>query len=81
MAGLSIESRLRSLSGGLLLGSGSEKALLRQQSVKDTVCCNIALPVYDEVILTGRPFMGLRGAANLLERLWNNFAAEKQRGF
>jgi len=74
-----IQMRLRSLPGGLLLGSGSEKAFLRQQSVPDTVCCNISLPVYDEVVFTGRPFMGLRGAANLLERLWNGYAAEKQR--
>ena len=76
-----IQNRLRSLSGGLLLGSSSEKAFLRQQSVKNVVCCNIALPVYDEVVFTGRPLMGLRGATRMLERLWNNFAAERQREF
>ena len=75
-----IQDCLRNLAGGLLLGSGSETAFLRQHRVEGTVCRNIALPVYDEIILDGWPFMGLRGATRWQENLWNGFAAERRKG-
>ena len=75
-----IQESLSHLEGGLLLGSGSETAFLRQHRVTGTVCRNIALPVYDEIILDGWPFMGLRGATRWLESLWNSFAAERRKG-
>ena len=75
-----IQECLRNLTDGLLLGSGSETAFLRQQRVTGTLCRNIALPVYDEIILDGWPFMGLRGATRWQENLWNGFAAERRKG-
>ncbi len=72
-----IQNCLTKLEGGLLLGSGSEKAFLRQRDVQGAVACNIALPVYDEVILDGCPSMGLHGGVRWLERLWNGYAAER----
>ncbi|HEY3425197.1 MAG TPA: nitrogenase component 1 [Negativicutes bacterium] len=74
-----IEHQLAGLAGGLLLASSNEKAILHQQAVEDVVWQNIALPVYDEVLLTDRPFMGLRGAGHMTERLWNQYIACCQR--
>ncbi|MEN6567477.1 MAG: nitrogenase component 1, partial [Veillonellales bacterium] len=71
--GKAIQKQLAELSSGLLLGSSQEKALVQQQGIPNVVCQNIALPVYDEVILSDRPFMGLRGACHMLERLWNQY--------
>jgi hypothetical protein len=45
----------------------------------DVICQNIALPVYDEVILGDQPFMGLRGACHMTERLWNQYINSCQR--
>lgn len=74
-----IEQQLATLQGGLLLASSNEKAMLQQQAVKDVVCQNVALPVYDEVQLSDQPFIGLRGACHMTERLWNQFIAQSQR--
>jgi len=68
-----VERQLTGLAGGLLLASCNEKAILRQQAAPVAVCQNIALPVCDEVILSDRPFMGLRGACHMTERLWNQY--------
>lgn len=68
-----IQAELACLQGGLLLGSSSEAASLRQLGIKNAVKQNIALPVLDEVILNPRPFAGLRGMRHLTERLWNSF--------
>ena len=68
-----IESQLANMSAGLLLASGQEKAILQQQAVTKVVCQNISLPVYDEIILHDRPFMGLRGSYHMVERLWNQY--------
>ncbi|MDU4960768.1 MAG: nitrogenase component 1 [Sporomusaceae bacterium] len=69
--------KLAALSGGLLLGSGSEQNLTRQ--VAGLLYQNIAMPVYDEVLLSGQPFMGLRGSSYLLERLWNHYIGLRRR--
>lgn len=70
---LAIEGQLAGLTGGLLLGSSNEKAFLQQKAVSNVLCQNIALPVYDEIILSSRPFMGIRGACHMTERLWNQY--------
>lgn len=74
-----IERLLTELEGGLLLAGSNEKAILQQKAVSNVVCQNIALPVYDEVILSDRPFMGIQGACHMLERLWNQYIAYCQR--
>ncbi len=68
-----IERELGSLEGGLLLGSSNEKSILQKQGISHVVCQNIALPVCDEIILSDRPFMGLRGACYMIEGLWNQY--------
>lgn len=68
-----LEKELAQLSGGLLLGSSSEKALLQRLGVTKAVCQNIARPVYDEVILTEKPLMGLQGTCQMTEQLWNQY--------
>ena len=65
------KAALLSLQGGLLLGSNSERSILLQQGIEVACCQNIALPVYDELVFSGRPFAGLKGAPHLLSRLWN----------
>jgi len=55
---LAIESQLAGLTGGLLLGSSSEKALLQQKAVANVLCQNIAFPVYDEIIPVHVPSWG-----------------------
>ncbi|SDE10265.1 nitrogenase component 1 [Sporomusa acidovorans] len=74
-----IEQELTALTGGLLLGSSNERAILQQRSVADAVYLNIALPVYDEVQLCDWPLMGFRGACYLTESLWNRHIANCQR--
>jgi nitrogenase molybdenum-cofactor synthesis protein NifE len=59
--------------GDLLLGSSQEKKRLRQLNKTQIIWQNISLPVYDEVILRGRPLMGLNGATYIAETLWNQF--------
>jgi len=76
---MQIEGLLTNLAAGLLLGSSHEKAILQQRAVPNVICQNIALPVCDEVILSDRPFMGLRGACHMNERLWNRYISFCQR--
>jgi nitrogenase molybdenum-cofactor synthesis protein NifE len=70
-----VETSLTGLGGGLLLASGSEQSLTRKLQVPGLIYQNIAVPVYDEVLLTGQPFMGLRGSGYLTEKLWNKYIA------
>lgn len=67
-----VEQYLEEMTAGLLLASGNERAIL-QQRVAEVFCQTIAMPSYDEVILTDLPFMGLRGACYMTERLWNQY--------
>lgn len=76
---LAIERQLSNLTGGLLLGSSNEKAFLQQKEVADVLSQNISLPVYDEIILCTRPFMGIRGTGHMIERLWNQHSSLCQR--
>ena len=54
----------------LLLASSSESSNLRRKNCK-FISCNIAFPSADEVLLTETPFVGIKGAAHMLQRLWN----------
>lgn len=71
--GRAVESYLAEMTAGLLLASSNEKAILQQRGVRTVAYQSIAMPVYDEVILTGLPFMGLHGACHMTERLWNQY--------
>jgi nitrogenase molybdenum-iron protein alpha/beta subunit len=72
-----IEQQLTALTGGLLMASSREKAVLHQKAVEDVAYQHISLPVYDEMILKGRPFMGLQGSSHMVEELWNKYIQEK----
>ena len=56
--------------GGLVLGSSLEASRLVRLK-KPFINCNIALPSYHEIIATDEPLCGIRGAANLFEKIWN----------
>ena len=75
-----ITGQVAELTGGLLLASSNEVVMLEQQAVQRVVCQNICLPVYDELILTERPFIGLRGACHMNEQLWNKYIGVCQQG-
>ncbi len=64
------EEFMRLADGGLLLGSANEQSVLERLKVGRVPRLNISLPVHDEAILNGLPFMGLRGALNLCEKVW-----------
>jgi nitrogenase molybdenum-iron protein alpha/beta subunit len=70
---VALEKLFPRLAGGLLLGSSNETNLLRRQAIPAVVSLNIAFPVYDEVLLCNLPFMGLKGACHVQERLWNYY--------
>ncbi|TCL36561.1 nitrogenase molybdenum-cofactor synthesis protein NifE [Anaerospora hongkongensis] len=71
--GAGISKQLELLPGGLLLASSNEKALLQKAGITDVIFQPIALPVYDEINLSDRPLLGLRGACHMLEQLWNQY--------
>ena len=56
----------------LLLASSSEASVLRRRRV-DFSYSNIAYPCADEVLFTEVPFVGLQGAAHMLQKLWNAY--------
>lgn len=66
-----VNRALENLQGGLLLGSSNEKAYVQRKCSGDVLCFNLANPVNDEVLLNREPFAGLRGAGNMLQKLWN----------
>lgn len=68
---LRIEKTMLGLSNGLLLGSSSERSFLDRHGLTNVLFANIAYPVYDELLLTSTPFMGINGHKHMLERLWN----------
>lgn len=74
-----VRHSLSRLDHGLLLGSSTEKALLYKQSQSCWFYQAIAVPVYDEVILSGQSFMGFCGAKYLAENLWNRYLSYCQR--
>ena len=56
--------------GGLVLGSSLEASRLVRLK-KPFINCTIVLPSYHEIIATDAPLCGIRGAANLFEKIWN----------
>lgn len=58
----------------LLLASSSEASNIRRKNCK-FLSSNIAFPSADEVILTETPFVGIKGAAHMMQRLWNLYIA------
>ena len=66
-----IEETLEELKNGLLLASSSETAYIQRKQIANVLHCNISYPVHDELLLTQEPFMGIRGSAHILGRLWN----------
>lgn len=57
----------------LLLGSSSEQSVFLRRANCDFYNCNIAYPVSDELLLTNVPFVGIKGSAHMLQRLWNTY--------
>lgn len=74
-----IEQHLTALTGGLLMASSREKAVLHQKTVEDVAYQHISLPIYDEIILKGRPFMGLQGSSHMVAELWNKYIQEQKK--
>ncbi len=67
-----VEKVLSSFASGLLMASSSETVVLQRNKHAEKVqVCNIAYPISDELLITSEPFMGFRGAAHMLQRLWN----------
>jgi len=69
--GLQVETILKSLDNALLLASSSETSVIRRNKRQNVLNLNINYPVYDELLLTEEPFIGIKGHAHMLQRLWN----------
>lgn len=65
-----IEKLFQNAEDILLLASSSEASNLRRSGAR-FASCNIAYPSADEVLMTELPFVGIKGAAHMLQRLWN----------
>ena len=72
------DAAVSKLAGGLLLASNTETYRMMSGGIKPACRQNIAMPVYDELLLPGRPFVGLRGNGNLLTSLWNGSINERR---
>ena len=73
-----VEAALMGFDNGLLMGSSSETVVLqRNKHAKNVQISNISYPIADELLITSEPFMGFRGAAHMLQRLWNGSIAMK----
>ena len=64
-----IRELLTGMDGGLLLGSSNESAHINPRTAG---YLPVAYPVQDALHLSDMPFMGLRGARHIEERLWND---------
>lgn len=74
-----IEQHLTGLTGGLLMASSRENAIIHQRAVENVACQHIAVPIYDEIILKSRPLMGLQGSSHMAEELWNKYIQEQEK--
>lgn len=66
-----IAREFKDFTNGLLLASSSERNLLAAQGKYSYAALNIANPSVEEIIMTDQPFVGLRGAMNLAEKIWH----------
>ncbi len=71
--GMVVDALQQTESSLLLLASSSEGQLLYRQNHHDFSNINIAYPSKDEVLLADVPYVGLKGAAFFLQKLWNMF--------
>lgn len=74
-----IEQHLAGLTGGLLMASNREKMILHEKAVENVAYQHISLPIYDERIYIGRPFMGLQGSSHMIEELWHKYIQEQEK--
>lgn len=70
---IQIEQQLGSAQGMLLMASGSEVSVLLRKGQRGFASVNVAYPVSDELLLTNVPFVGIKGSAHMLQRLWNAY--------
>lgn len=63
----------------LLLGSSSESSVIRRSNNKELVSLNMAFPATEQILLTDSPYMGIKGSAHMLERIWNSFIQQSLR--
>lgn len=68
-----IEKCLQEANNVLLLASSSENSYLQRKVGCKFRSCNIAYPSTDEMNFINYPYVGLRGSAHMLQRLWNIF--------
>lgn len=71
-----IENYMSSCNNVLVLASSSESSVLYRRNDCHFVPCNIAYPAQDDMFFAKEPFVGLKGALNMLQRLWNKFSVE-----
>lgn len=69
--GQAVRQAYLQMQSGLLLGSSEEKMLLLKRENNNVACVQITYPVLDELLLTDVPFVGLRGALHMVQRIWN----------
>lgn len=63
----------------LLLGSSSESSIVRHSGNKELISLNMAFPATEQILLTDSPYMGIKGSAHMLERIWNAFIQQSLR--
>ena len=78
--GLRVKEALRSLRSGILLGSSNESTQVKGVAEGTVPFLPLAYPVFERALLTDLPFMGLRGAQYLQERLWNLRLSQRKCG-
>ncbi|MBR1589873.1 MAG: hypothetical protein IJ657_02205 [Acidaminococcaceae bacterium] len=61
----------------LVVASSSENSRLMRRKRKFTAC-TVALPVREEILMTHEPFVGIKGSAHMLQRLWNGLIQSRQ---
>lgn len=66
-----VRKTYQQIRSGLLLGSSEEKMLLLESGKDKVACVQITYPALDELLLTDVPFVGVRGALHMVQRIWN----------
>lgn len=57
----------------LLLGSNSEAMNVMRANYENITFQNIAYPIHDEIFIEDIPFVGITGAKNMVQALWNKY--------
>ncbi len=74
--GGNLQGSLRQARQLLLLASSSESSFLYRQRHTDFLSCEIAFPVYNEIMLDAQPSAGLKGSVRMLQALWNGYIGQ-----